>query len=189
MTALADLLARRRSRRDFAATPLGLDELTGLLWAAQGSTGDGHRTSPSAHARHPLSVCAVTGHTGIQWYETETGALRPGDPRDHRDAVARASLADEAWLGTAPALLVLGGDLAAARAAFAEQPPAGVRGERYLWLEAGHASQNVYLWATAKGLGAVLVAGFDDERLRALPVVPDGHDPLAILAVGHPANP
>ncbi|QWF78756.1 nitroreductase family protein [Amycolatopsis sp. CA-230715] len=186
MTALADLLARRRSCREFAATPLGSDALTGVLWAAQGSTGDGHRTGPSAHARYPLSVCAAVPG-GIHWYETETGALVPGAPGDHRAAVARTSLADEAWLGTAPALLVLSGSLAAARAAFAEQPPAGVRGERYLWLEAGHASQNVYLWATENGLGAVLVAGFDDERLRALPVVPDGADPLAILAVGHPA--
>ena len=56
-------------------------------------------------------------------------------------------------------------------------------------MEAGHAAQNIYLQATALGLGAVLVAGFHDEAVTALSTTPDGYAPLCLLAVGHPANP
>jgi nitroreductase len=56
-------------------------------------------------------------------------------------------------------------------------------------MEAGHAAQNVYLQATALGLGAVLVAGFHDEAVTALSATPTGHAPLGLLAIGHPAKP
>ena len=189
---LTDLLVRRRSGRRFTPRPVTAGQLGGLLWAAQGATGDGHRTCPSAHATYPLTVTAVVGAVdgvpaGIHRYDPAGHALTTVAAGDHREAVAGTSLADAAWLGSAPVLLVVGADLAAADRHFADQPPAGRRGHRYVWLEAGHASQNVYLQATASGLTAVLVGGFDDDAVRALPVpvlVP-GDDPLAILAVGH----
>lgn len=51
-------------------------------------------------------------------------------------------------------------------------------------------SQNVYLRATDLGLGAALVAGLDDEALCAHDpaVVPAGHSPLGLMAVGHPPS-
>lgn len=145
------------------------DDLAALLWAAHGDTGDGHRTSPSAHALHPVTVAVVAG--------------------DLRATVAETTLVDADWVRVAPALLLLTADLAAANAHFAEQPPLGRRGERYVWLEAGHISQNIYLRATELGLGAALVAGLDDEALLAHEprVVPAGHHPLGLIAVGHPA--
>ncbi|WP_414710916.1 nitroreductase family protein [Pseudonocardia sp.] len=63
---------------------------------------------------------------------------------------------------------MISADIDQANAHFAEQPPLGRRGERYVWLAAGHVSQNLYLAATERGLGASLVAGFDDTRPRAL---------------------
>ncbi len=191
---LGGLLGRRRSTRDFAVRPLSSARLADLAWAAQGRTADGRGTCPSAHARYPLTLTVVAGHVegleaGIHRYVPERHALAPVAGGDHRDLVAGTTFADGDWLRRAPALLLLSGDLDAASAHFAAQPPPG-RGQRYVWLEAGHASQNVYLQATEAGLGAVLVAGFDDERLRALtpgPVVPPGHHPLALLGVGHRA--
>ena len=146
------------------------DDLAALLWAAHGDSGDGHRTSPSAHALHPVRVTVIVAD-------------------DLRAAVAGTTLVDADWVRVAPALLLLTADIAAANEHFAEQPPLGRRGERYVWLEAGHISQNVYLRATELGLGVALVAGLDDEALlaREPAVVPSGHDPLGLIAVGHPA--
>lgn len=144
---------------------------------------------------YPLTLTVVAGNVdglaaGAYRYDAERHVLALVADGDHRDRVARTTLADHDWLRHAAALLLLSGDMDTATRHFADQPPQGRRGRRYVWLEAGHASQNVYLQATESGLGAVLVAGFDDDRLLGLTpaVVPSGEHTLALLAVGHPAD-
>lgn len=163
--------------------------LEALLWAAQGETGEGHRTCPSASARFPLATTVVTTRVagvaeGVCRWEPERGRLGVPTPGGVAGAVEAAGIGSQPWIADAAAVIVLSADLAAARAAFADQPPAGERGARYAWLEAGAAAQNALLHATEQGLGAVLVAGFDDDALRAVGLLPPGHDPLALVAVG-----
>jgi len=58
---LEQALRERRSVREYATARLTLDEIGQLLWAGQGITDDdGHRTAPSAGARYPLELYAVT---------------------------------------------------------------------------------------------------------------------------------
>lgn len=189
------LLNRRRSSRRFTSRALALQDLSAIAWAAQGVTDGGKRIVPSAHALYGLTLTAIIGSVdgdtlpaGIYTYKPETHTLVAVVDGDHREAVARTTLADREWLGRAPVIFLLSGDLGAANHHFKEQPPRGLRGQRYLWIEAGHVSQNVYLAATEAGLGAVLVAGFDDDQLLGLTpaVVPAGNHPLALLALGYP---
>lgn len=193
--ALGSLLMRRHSTRRFGARSLSLAQVALLAWAAQGQTDGEHRSCPSAHALYPLALTVIAGSVhgldaGIYRYDAERDCLTLTADGDHRNPVAATTLADRSWLRQAPALLLISGDLATAAEHFADQPPLGQRGERYVWLEAGHASQNIYLQAAETGLGAALVAGFDDDRLLSLtpPVVPVGHHPLALLGVGHPLD-
>lgn len=191
-TGLRQLLQRRRSTRAFAPRPLAVGHLADLAWAALGHTADGRRTRPSAHALYPMALTIVAADAdglsaGVHRYVPERHALAVVETGDHREVVAGTTLVDGDWARRAPALLLLSGDMDQATAYFADQAPPG-RGRRYVWLEAGHAAQNVYLWAAEAGLGAVLIAGFDDDRLRTLchgRLVPPGHQPLALLAVGH----
>ena len=44
----------------------------------------------------------------------------------------------------------------------------GMRGYRYLLLEAGHAAQNLGLAATAAGLGTLCIGGFRDHLVNRL---------------------
>ncbi|WP_432253447.1 SagB/ThcOx family dehydrogenase [Streptomyces sp. HNM1019] len=185
---------RRRSTRDFGPWPLSIEQVALMAWAAQGRTTGERRSCPSAHALYPLTLTVIAGNVdglaaGAYRYDAERDVLTLVAEGDHRDPVAGTTLVDHAWLREAAALLLLSGDVEAATRHFADQPPLGRRGERYVWLEAGHASQNVYLQATEAGLGAVLVAGFDDDRLLGLSpaVVPSGQHPLGLLGVGHPA--
>ncbi|MBL1102511.1 SagB/ThcOx family dehydrogenase [Streptomyces coffeae] len=189
------MLEGRRSTREFGSRPLNTAQLARVAWAAQGRTADGRRTCPSAHALYPLTLTVVAGNmddlaAGAYRYDAERQVLTLVAEGDHRDRVAATTLADHAWLRRAAALLLLSGDVDAAARHFADQPPLGQRGPRYVWLEAGHAGQNIYLQATEAGLGAVLVAGFDDERLLGLrpAVVPSGQHPLALFGLGHPAG-
>ncbi|WP_405748431.1 SagB/ThcOx family dehydrogenase [Streptomyces sp. NBC_01411] len=186
---------QRRSTRSFAARPLSIAQVALMVWAAQGQTTGERRSCPSAHALYPLTLTVVAGNVdglaaGAYRYDAERDVLTLIADGDHRDRVAGTTLADHAWLRQAAALLLLSGDLEAAAQHFADQPPVGRRGARYVWLEAGHAGQNIYLQAAEAGLGAVLVAGFDDDRLLGLTpaIVPSGQHPLALLGVGHPAD-
>ena len=60
---LLDVLARRRSVREYGPPPLDLEELGGLLWAAAGVTarqmGFAFRTAPSAGGLFPIEHYVV----------------------------------------------------------------------------------------------------------------------------------
>ncbi len=59
---LEEALANRRSIRDYADLPLAIDEVSQILWAAQGITDkSGGRTAPSAGALYPLEVYIAVG--------------------------------------------------------------------------------------------------------------------------------
>jgi len=52
-------------------------------------------------------------------------------------------------------------------------------------MEVGHAAQNIYLQATARGLGTVFVGAFDDREVRDVLGLPPEHEPLGLMPVGH----
>ena len=54
----------------------------------------------------------------------------------------------------------------------------------YVWLEAGHAAQNLLLQATALDLRAVPVGAFRDEAVQRLLQLDRGEQPLYLLPVG-----
>jgi len=53
-------------------------------------------------------------------------------------------------------------------------------------LEAGHATHNVLLKATALGLAATPVGGFDPADASELLALPPGHEVLYLVPVGEP---
>jgi nitroreductase len=55
-------------------------------------------------------------------------------------------------------------------------------------MEAGHAAQNVYLQATALGIGTVIVGAFVDAQVSKALDLPEEEVPLAVLPVGVPAD-
>ena len=187
-------LSRRRSIRQYSDTSLDLDSVAHALWAAQGATAEGGgRTAPSAHAAHPLRTYLVSTNVsglepGIYAYDQQAHALAAlAQSSDVARRLWDAALDEQPWLTEEPAIIVLTGDAALMTAHFMEQPPVGQRGERYLYLEAGAAAENVYLAATALGLGTVLVAGFDDDAAHAALDVDDDVRVLALLPLGRPA--
>ena len=189
---LERLLNLRRTTRSFGDGQLSLAELAALIWSAQGVLGDTRRTCPSAHGLYTLCLTVVAGNVtgldaGVWRYDPHRNLLTSIALGDRREPVAATSLADYDWLRQATALLIVSADMQLAKEHFADQPPYGQRGERYVWMEAGCVAQNVYLCAAERGLGAALIGGFDDEGLCGLGagVVPDRHDPLALLGIGH----
>ncbi len=140
-----------------------------LLWAAQGATDDaGNLTAPSAHGLHPLRLFVSAGNVedvapGVYRADLENKSLLAHVDRDVRSELEHAALTDQPWIGRASGIISVCSDLAAPAAAFVDQAPFGVRGLRYVHIEAGAVAQNIYLQAAVEGLGCVLVAGFKDE--------------------------
>ena len=62
------------------------------------------------------------------------------------------------------------------------------RAPMYVWIEVGHAAQNLLLEATALGLGAVPLGGFDPAKMRRALGIPKGEEPFYVIPVGHPAG-
>ncbi len=60
------------------------------------------------------------------------------------------------------------------------------RAPRYVWMEAGHAAQNLLLQAVALGLGAVVIGAFDDELVGEVLGLPRDQRPLYLIPVGRP---
>lgn len=179
---LAQCLSQRRSLREFTAERLSEAQVSQLLWAAQGITStEGLRTAPSAGALYPLEIY-VLASDGISHYRPRTHTLQQMAARDGRADLQRAAL-DQTCIGQADCVFVIAG--ATARIARKYGPE---RTARYVWMEAGHAAQNLLLQATALDLGAVPVGAFDDEAVRRVVGLPADQDALYLIAVGRAAR-
>jgi SagB-type dehydrogenase family enzyme len=180
---LEEALAERRSVREFKEQPLSLEELSQLLWAAQGVTApDGGRAAPSAGATYPLEIYAVVGRVkglgaGVYHYVPAGHRIRLVAERDHRKALARAAL-DQDWMAEAPICIAL---------AAVERRTARRYGERaalYVHFEAGCASENAALQAEALGLGTCVVGAFADDGVARILGLGRGEQPLALMPFG-----
>ena len=60
---------------------------------------------------------------------------------------------------------------------------------RHALHDVGMATGNLVLQATALGLVARQMAGFNVEQARVDLKIPDGYDPVAMIAVGYPGDP
>ncbi len=185
-------LAARRSRRDYADSPVKLDELAMLLWATQGVTAviDGYalRASPSAGARYPLET-----YLGVCRTERLQAGLYRYLPLDHQlvrlrsdetigDQVAQACLGQQ-MLADCGASFIWSAVIDRARWKYQQ------RAYRYIYLDAGHACQNLYLACEVLGLGCCGVAAFDDDAMNRV-IGADGKKEFVIYlaAVGRRAK-
>lgn len=182
---LEEALHRRDSVREFLGTPMSLEDVSQLLWAAQGITHDDQlRTAPSAGALYPLELYLVGGDVlnlpaGIYRYLPQRHRLEVIRRGDFRADLAAAAMHQD-WLKDSAAILVF--------AAVEERTTAkyGSRGRAYVHAEAGHAAQNVLLQAVALGLGGTPVGAFDDEWSAQVLDLPAEEKILYLVPIGKP---
>lgn len=184
---LQTLLDGRRTIRDFSSRPVEDDALIHVLWAAQGYTSDGRRTTPSAAGLYPLQLVIARGPqpAGTWTWSPHDRSLAPRGTQDVRAGLAAAAIGDQPWVLAAPVTVAFCADMDDMVGHFADQPPAA-RGSRYVDVEVGAAVQNLALSCTARGLGGVIVGGFDD-RLVAEALDLDGREPRLLFSLGYPA--
>jgi len=176
---LEETLAQRRSVRSFTEEELTLEEISQLLWAAQGMTALwGGRTAPSAGALYPLEVYVATA-SGLYHYVPQEHEVIIESHDDLRLKLWEAGLKQDA-IRDAPAVFVITAVYERTEKKY------GGRAERYVKLEAGHACQNILLQTVALDLGAVPIGAFYDDQVQAALSLPPNHEPLYLIPVGHP---
>ncbi len=183
----------RRSVRGYSGEALTLAEAAQLLWAAYGITDPrpdgpafirgGLRAAPSAGGLYPLEVYLVAGKVtglaaGIYRYVSEKHELARIETGDRRDALCLAALG-QAWIREAPASLVFGAVFARTTKKYGERGR-----ERYVWMDAGFAGENVYLQARALGLGCCIAGAFLDDKVKQAVNMAGDEVPVCILGVG-----
>jgi SagB-type dehydrogenase family enzyme len=182
-TSLEAALLERRSVRAYSGENLTIEEVSQLLWAAQGITAPwGGRTAPSAGALYPLELYVVIGDVagvddGVYRYSPEEHELEKVLDGDVRAELADAALGQDCIRDAAIDIVFT---------AVYERTTGkyGERGVRYAQLEAGHAAQNVYLQAVALDLGTVTIGAFSDSDVRSIMNLQEQEDPLYLMPVG-----
>lgn len=158
---LEEALLERRSLREYSSEALKLADIGQLLWAAQGITDSGfYRTAPSAGALYPLEVFLIAGNIsgldpGVYRYQPKSHSLVMHMPDDVRKTLYKAALNQES-IKSAPCVIVITGVMERTRSKY------GSRAERYVYMEAGHAAQNLLLQSTALDLAGVVIGAFED---------------------------
>jgi SagB-type dehydrogenase family enzyme len=180
---IEEALAKRRSIRSYTGEAVTLEEVSQLLWAAQGITNsDGFRTAPSAMAAYPLEVYIVVGDVenlseGVYHYEPAGHKLGKVHDGDYRPQLTTSSVGR---------YFVEGGAIYILLSAIYSRVTlrAGSEGTKYVHMEVGHAAQNVYLQAFSLGLGTVVNGGISADNIREILQLPANVQPLYFMPVG-----
>lgn len=174
----------RHSLRKYSEEPLTLQELSYLLWCTQGvklSPEDRPftvRTVPSAGARHPfetyLAVNRVEGlEQGLYRYlALDHKLLQIKADRAFIDQLVNASF-DQIFLKHAAVTFVW------VAVPYRTAWRYGDRAYRYIFLDAGHVCENLYLAVQEIGCGTVAVDAYDDDAVNNLLGI-DGLEQFAI---------
>lgn len=102
------------------------------------------------------------------------------DPSAYDRLFACLKEGNKKWAFRAPVLM-----LSVARLNFEDEGTPN----RHAWHDTGMAALSLSLQATALGLIAHQMAGFDVDKARAELGIPAGFEPVAMIAVGYPADP
>jgi nitroreductase len=123
------------------------------------------RWAPSCYGDQPWRMVAWNRQEDAAAWQAAFDALAPGN---------------QGWVKDAPLLLLVCADSLFNHNG---QP------NRWAQYDTGAAAENLCLQAEALGLMAHQMGGFDAEKLRVVAGVPEQFTPMAMIAVGYPADP
>lgn len=170
-----EAFAQRQSTRSFTKKELSTQELSDLLWAANGINrpDKGMRTAPSALNYQDIDIY-VCKKEGAYLYNAKTNKLEPIIAEDLRGWVA----GQQAFVKSAPVVLVLVSDLSKMRGGNTES-------NRMIGaMDAGIVSENISIACAGLGFVTVPRASMDKEELSRKLQLKDSQ----ILLLNHPVG-
>ncbi|MCQ2115376.1 MAG: SagB/ThcOx family dehydrogenase [Bacteroidales bacterium] len=143
-TNVMEALQNRKSVREYSKQELSLQEISDLLWAAQGKNReDGRMTSPTARNRQEIRVYVFTKE-GVSLYNHDDNTLVSVVSGDHRGLCA----GPQAFAKHAPVILLMVAD-------FEKYGSEAEHAKTMVFCDAGIVSENINLYCAAAGLCTV----------------------------------
>lgn len=188
----AAIAARKTLRHYHEQQPIRLEDLSFLLWATQGlrkpiTQAHTLRNVPSAGARHAFETYLLVNRVdglaaGLYRYVMSRHALLALDSSADINARLTAACYDQKQVANSAVTFFWAAVLERMYWRYGE------RGYRYLFLDAGHVCQNLYLAAEAVGSGVCAIGAYDDDALNAELGLDDGQMFVVYgAALGRPA--
>ena len=184
---LPEILLQRHSVRDFEEKPLTIIQLSTLLYFTVGLKGYewGYpmRIFPSAGALQPVETYVAAEHVldldpGIYHYEPDSHILVKIKDGHFNHELYLYTLKQTHVRDAAINIMLT---VIYARTA----SKYGFRAYRYVSLDTGHVGMNIYLVATALGLGTCAVGAFEDRKINNMLDVDEDEFILLIYPVGY----
>jgi SagB-type dehydrogenase family enzyme len=179
---LEEALSLRRSRRELASGSLTTQQVSQILWAAQGITSKKKfRTAPSAGALFPIELYLVVEHVeelepGLYHYDPIGHSLTQLKSGSLAKKVSKAALGQEP-ITEAAVIAIITAEVGRTEWKY------GDRADRYVAEEVGAVAQNIYLQVESLGLSTVLIGAFYDEKVQK--TLDIGETPMGIMPIGH----
>ncbi len=161
-------IRERETVRKYSDTPLTLEGLSYLLYATQGVRKEGRkatlRTVPSAGARHAFETYLLINNVkgldpGLYRYLALSHTLEHLATHEKAEAIQEGCFGQPMISDSAVAFIWVADS-------YRMTYRYGERGYRYLFLDAGHVSQNLYLAARYFNMGACAIAAYDDDLVN-----------------------
>lgn len=167
---IKDCINERRTLRKYAPSSLSLTELSWLVWSAQGIQDSMRRTYtlrtvPSAGARHAFELYLLVNRVdelspGLYRYIASKHSLILIDQSENlAEKLTKASYNQNMIKNSAVAFFLVA-------VPYRMTWRYGERGYRYLYLDAGHVCQNIYLASENINCGACAIGAFHDDELN-----------------------
>jgi SagB-type dehydrogenase family enzyme len=190
---LWDVILKRRSGRNYMSDlGLPLNTLSTLLWATQGVTADAggfqFRSAPSAGALYPIETYllarAVEGlDQGIYHFRPQAFDIEFIQSGDFSRRMAQAALG-QGMVANAQVTFIWTAIVERSKWKYRQ------RAYRYIYLDAGHIAQNLYLAGTAEGLGVCGIGALYDDIVNAIISVDGIEETVVYMAsVGYSCKP
>ncbi|MBU0952157.1 MAG: SagB/ThcOx family dehydrogenase [Elusimicrobia bacterium] len=175
-----ECIAKRRSIRQYQEKELTIEQISQILWAAQGITDlkDKHRSAPSAGAIYPAELYLITS-SGVFNYVPDAHQLRKIASTDIRQNLSNACLGQSSVAEAGINIVI---SVAYGRTAWKY----GEKAVRFADIEAGHIAENISLQAVSLGLGSVCIGTLNDSEIKLLLNLPSDQKPIYVIPVGYP---
>lgn len=191
-------LLTRRSERVYLQDAIKLEDLSQILWAAQGITtridtvpfwwtgekwSGGLRTAPSAGGLFPIELYIAAGNVegldpGLYKYNALNHTIAKVMDGDKREDVRKAALGQTA-IKNGPACIVIAANFGRTEYKYK------ARATQYVYIESGAVCQNIYLQSNSLGIGTVMIGAIREELMKAALNMPDSETPIGVMPIGY----
>lgn len=171
-------LSDRRSTREFSDRKLSAQDLSDVIWAANGINrpADGKKTAPSAMNKQDIDIFVIM-EEGAYLYEPKTHSLKPVATGDFRPLIADS----QPYINKVPVCLLMVSDISR----FDMKMDMEIK-KQWAAFDAGIISQNISLFCSGCGLVTVPRAFMKKDELKKALKLSATQEPMLNNPVGYP---